>query len=74
MVKPSAKGLKKMEAMKEKYGLILPLDEKGKMTCITCHNPHEKGIIPLEKASAKGADSIFRHRLPEKFCVECHQM
>ncbi len=74
MVKPSARGLKKMEAMKVKFGLILPLDEEGKMTCITCHNPHEKGVIPEDKASAKGANSKFRHRLPGTICIECHQM
>jgi len=71
---PSVEGLRRMEAMKEKYDIILPLAEDGKMTCITCHNPHEKGVIPADRPSAKGADSKFRHRLPEKMCEECHQM
>jgi hypothetical protein len=73
-VKPSAEGLKRMEAMIEKYNIILPLTEDGKMTCITCHNPHEKGVIAEDKPSAKGADSQYRHRLPGKMCKECHLM
>jgi hypothetical protein len=73
-VKPSAEGLKRMEAMREKYNIILPLTAEGKMTCITCHNPHEKGVIQADKPSAMGADSKFRHRLPGKMCKECHQM
>lgn len=70
---PSAEGLKRIEAMKEKYNIILPMTTDGKMTCITCHNPHEKGVIPADKPAAKGADSKFRHRLPGKLCKECHQ-
>ena len=74
LVKPSAKGLAKMKHMEAKFGIILPLDEDGKMTCITCHNPHQRGVIPAERAGAKGADSKFKHRLPGKLCIECHQM
>ena len=74
MIKPSAKGLAKMKQMEKKFGIILPLDTDGKMTCITCHNPHDKGVIPAQRASAGGAGSKFRHRLPGKLCIECHQM
>lgn len=74
MVKPSAKALAKMKQMEGKFNIILPLDEDGKLTCITCHNPHQRGVIPTERAGAKGADSKFRHRLPGKLCIECHQM
>lgn len=72
--KPTAEGLMRMELMKEKFNIILPLTNDGKMTCITCHNPHEKGVIAADKPSAKGADSKYRHRLPERMCKECHQM
>lgn len=74
MVKPSPELLANMTLMEEKFGIILPLDADGKMTCITCHNPHQKGVIPPERAAAKGADSKFRHRLPDRMCIECHQM
>ena len=71
---PSADGLKKIKAVEAKYHTRLPLDENGKMTCITCHNPHEKGVIPESSPGAKGAGNPHRHRLPETLCQECHQM
>jgi hypothetical protein len=70
---PSAESLNRMEAMTEEYHIILPLSEDGKMTCITCHNPHQKGVLEEDKPSAKGADSKYRHRLPGKLCIACHQ-
>jgi nitrate/TMAO reductase-like tetraheme cytochrome c subunit len=74
MRKPSAKILKQMNIMKERFNIILPLDSEGKLTCSTCHNPHEMGVIAAQKPSAKGADDKYRHRLPGKMCTECHQM
>lgn len=73
LIKPSAKGLAKMKRMEKKFDIILPLDAHGKMTCVTCHNPHEKGVIAPQSPAAKGADSKFRHRLPGRMCIECHQ-
>ena len=74
MVKPSPKALARMQAMEKEFGIILPLDESGQLTCITCHNPHDKGVIQAESPAAKGAGSKYRHRLPGKLCVECHQL
>ena len=71
---PSAKSLKHMAVMKKRFGIILPLAQDGKMTCITCHNPHQKGVIAADKPSAKGADSKYRERLPGILCIECHKM
>ncbi|MEJ2638363.1 MAG: cytochrome c3 family protein [Desulfosarcinaceae bacterium] len=71
---PSVEGLKKIKAVEAKYHTRLPLDEKGRMTCITCHNPHAKGVIPEGRPGAKGAGSKYRHRLPDNLCQECHQM
>lgn len=73
-VVPSPEMLKYMNAMEEKYNFILPLDENGKMTCVTCHNPHEKGVIPDDRPAATGASSEYRHRLPGKLCLACHKM
>jgi len=73
LIKPSLKAIKRMDRMKKKFNIILPLDKEGKLTCATCHNPHEKGVIDESKPSAKGADAKFRHRLPGKLCTECHQ-
>jgi hypothetical protein len=71
---PSAKALAHMAVMRTTFDIILPLAKDGKMTCITCHNPHEKGVIAADKPSAKGADSKYRERLPGILCIECHQM
>ena len=74
LVKPSAKALARMQAMEKKFGIILPLDENGQLTCITCHNPHGKGVIRAESPAARGAGSKYRQRLPGRLCIECHQI
>lgn len=74
MVKPSTKALTRMQAMEKEFDIILPLDENGQLTCITCHNPHDKGVIRTESPAAKGAGSKYRHRLPDRLCVECHKV
>ena len=73
MVKPRPATLARMQAMEKEYGIILPLDENGKLTCITCHNPHDKGVIRADSPAAMGAGSKYRHRLPGILCVQCHQ-
>ncbi len=74
--KPSSLTLGLMKAAEKRFGIILPLSYDEKITCITCHNPHEKGVIPGEKASAKGASEKYRLRLPGKtgeICLACHK-
>lgn len=71
---PSPAGLKRIKLVEVKFHTRLPLNENGKMTCITCHNPHEKGVLPANSPGAKGAGSKYRHRLPKNLCKECHQM
>ena len=73
---PSAEILYMMKESEKKYGIILPLDYEGKVTCPTCHNPHERGVIPGEKAGAQGASEKYRLRLAGKglqICVACHK-
>lgn len=72
--KPPLDILKTIEELKDKYHIILPLDPDGKITCATCHNPHQKGVIPDKRAGAIGADEKFRHRLTDNMCVRCHPM
>jgi len=74
MRKPSAKVFASIKQLENKFGIILPLNDDGKITCVTCHNPHQKGVIPAEKAGAKGADEANRHRFLENICMQCHQM
>jgi len=74
--KPSADVLARIKQMEVEYGIVLPLNDDGKITCATCHNPHEKGVIPAERAGSKGADEADRHRLTltKNICMQCHQM
>ncbi len=46
LVTPPDSIVENMKLTKEKYGIILPLNYDGRITCSTCHNPHERGVIP----------------------------
>jgi hypothetical protein len=73
--KPSRKILSSIRWAERKYKIDMPLDEKGKITCITCHNPHERGVIPSEKPASAGAGELARLRLPkiaDAICLACH--
>ena len=70
-VKPTAQILEKMKIAEIIYSIILPLDNEERLTCITCHNPHEKGVIPMERESSKGAGEIYRKRAT-LICNACH--
>ncbi len=64
----------KIKETEQEFDIILPLSADGRLTCATCHNPHEEGLIPAERAGAKGASKQYRHRLPGNLCIKCHQM
>jgi hypothetical protein len=72
--KPSDKVLARMKQTEIEFGIVLPLNYDGKITCATCHNPHEKGVIPPHRAGAKGGGQKHRLRLPGNICIRCHQM
>jgi len=69
---PSAKTLAVMQQSEEASLVILPTVPRGRITCSTCHNPHQKGVIQHD-AAAKGSDSVNRLRLPS-MCIACHVM
>ena len=70
--KPSAATLEAMHQSEERDMVILPMVPRERITCSTCHNPHQQGVIQHE-AAAKGADRKSRLRLPS-LCVACHPM
>ena len=48
----------------------LPLDELGKMTCATCHDPHRPHINPLTGQKTK---YLRRDGPPRLLCLACHK-
>lgn len=52
--------------------VALPLAQDGRITCSTCHNPHQEGVAMREAARA-GADRPKRLRMAkEEICGACH--
>lgn len=56
----------------------IPLDENGRITCYSCHNPHEKGLLPNWNPRSIGAEpkQAANHRFRARggnVCVACHQ-
>lgn len=73
IVMPSLKILEMIKKTEKQFGIVLPLDNDGKMFCATCHNPHQKGVIPYRKAGARGASENSGQRFPGKICLACHE-
>lgn len=72
--KPSDEVLTTIKTMEDQHGILLPLSQEGNITCATCHNPHEKGVIPDRRLGARGASLTRRHRLQHDMCIKCHPM
>lgn len=52
---------------------IFPLDPKtGKVTCITCHNPHEKGLQSGKAGWGAGSNKRLRAETND-ICQFCHR-
>jgi predicted CXXCH cytochrome family protein len=72
LVKPSDTMRKFIERQERNLYVTIPLVPRDRITCSTCHNPHQKGVI-LYGPSARGADEEHRLRLPAtKICYACH--
>lgn len=57
---------------------LIPLDENGRITCYSCHNPHEKGLLPDWNPRSVGAEPkhAANHRLRTHggiACRACHE-
>lgn len=70
LARPSASTMNAMHQAEEKLMVILPIVPRGRITCSTCHNPHQTGVIQRD-AAAKGSDSKGKLRLPS-MCFACH--
>jgi hypothetical protein len=74
LVTPSMDMRRFMEKKEQQLRAILPLEPRERITCSTCHNPHQKGVI-ISEYSASGADAPHRLRLPATdICIACHNI
>lgn len=73
LVVPSKSHYMSMRLTKKEISLEMPLDPaNGKIICVTCHNPHERGLLPGR--ADWGADSITRLRsMGLDICQYCHR-
>jgi hypothetical protein len=71
-LKPLPQQMRESLAAYEELRMVrLPLDD-GSVTCATCHNPHERGL--LKGAAGIGADEVKKMRLTtfNEQCTPCH--
>ena len=74
LVTPSMEMRRFIGAQEQRLQVTLPLVPRDRITCSTCHNPHQKGVI-FSVPSASGADALHRLRLPsDKICIVCHNV
>jgi len=53
-VKPAKEEmLKRIEKNSKQQGIIVPLNEKNEVVCVSCHSPHQYGVIDPNKPAGK---------------------
>jgi hypothetical protein len=73
-VKPKKPTRTAMRNTEDRLGIELPLARDGMLTCSTCHNPHQTGVLTRTTIQA-GADAPKRLRIAAKsICEVCHAM
>lgn len=70
LVDPSIEQRMYINKKQEEMEVRLPLIPWGRITCSTCHNPHQAGVIGRTE-TAKGADSKHKLRHAD-LCSVCH--
>ncbi|MFQ5735610.1 MAG: hypothetical protein ACE5GY_01960 [Thermodesulfobacteriota bacterium] len=73
LVVPPKKIYMNIRLTKKEIPMMMPLDpETGKIICSTCHNPHERGLLPGR--ADWGGDYLVRLRSAGlEMCQYCHR-
>jgi len=73
-VKPKKPTKTALADTENRLGIVLPLARDGMLTCSTCHNPHQTGVLTRTAVQA-GADAPKRLRIAAaSICGACHAM
>jgi hypothetical protein len=73
-VKPKQATMESLKRTEVFQTIELPLSRDNRLTCSTCHNPHQEGVI-LSSAAAAGADARRKLRMPKsELCSACHKI
>ncbi len=75
----SLKQLKRYAQATQREPQAVPFDDRGRLTCVSCHNPHEQGLWPAADKRAAGAEPAQatgqRLRIGQgKQCLGCHEL
>jgi hypothetical protein len=71
---PSAEVLAQIKKTEKKLNIKFPLNEDGTITCVTCHNPHQKNLIPDYRSGAIDSVPDNLSGFSGAICTECHEM
>jgi predicted CXXCH cytochrome family protein len=55
----------------QRHGVVLPLDERERISCSTCHNPHQQGVFP---AGAPAGIRYDEEQLPPELVQRYERM
>jgi hypothetical protein len=72
--KPSSSVLQKIKQMEKDNNIVLPLSDTGMITCTTCHDPHQYGLIPGYRSGAIDPGEEKNNQFSGNLCVKCHEM